>query len=173
MATRGKMGPPRKEEGHLPHSVPGSARAPPPRTPALPLGASEMPASVCPVPGSRRQMDVVITRAGGGGRESEWPLLAGVLHSVFCWLHPRTQGARGCSGHNHAPAFPHPASCTPSVAGDPSPVPWRCSCSSLSCALLLSPTGSSAGCLPSGHHYQLSRNQKPHKQKITKPKANQ
>lgn len=33
-----------------------------------------------------------------GGR-SERPLLAGVLHSVFCWLHPRAHRARGCGGH--------------------------------------------------------------------------
>lgn len=43
-------------------------------------------------------MDIVTTRAGGGGR-SERPLLAGVLHSVFCWLHPRAHRARGCGGH--------------------------------------------------------------------------
>lgn len=148
MATSGKMGPrlpaahtqvPAVEgRGHLPHSVPRSAPATVPRTPALPLGASEMPASVCPVPGSRRQMDIVTTRAGGGGGQSArcWRV-SSILSSAGSTPEPTEPGAAAGTDH-HAPASPlHPAS--PSVAGHPSPVPRRGSCSSPSCALLLSP----------------------------------
>lgn len=181
MATSGKMGPrlpaahtqvPAVEgRGHLPHSVPRSAPATVPRTPALPLGASEMPASVCPVPGSRRQMDIVTTRAGGGGAVRA-PVVGGC--PPFCLLlappqSPQSQGLRRAQTTTPRPprCIPHPPRSLdirpPSPGGAPAPLPPVRS----SCPL----TGSSAGCLPSGHHHQLSRNQKPHKQKITKPSA--
>lgn len=140
--------------------------------PSLWEGASEMQASVCPVPGSRRQMDIVTTRAGAGGPGVRAAVVGGC---PFCLLlappqSPRSQGLQRAQTTTPQPPLLHPAS--PSVAGNPSPVPQRGSCPSPSGALFLPLTGSSAGCLPSGHHHhQLSRNQKPHKQKTTKPRA--
>lgn len=92
----------------------------------------------------------------------------------FCLLlappqSPQSQGLRRAQTTTPRPprCIPHPPRSLdirpPSPGGAPAPLPPVRS----SCPL----TGSSAGCLPSGHHHQLSRNQKPHKQKITKPSA--
>lgn len=62
--------------------------------------------ALCQAPGDRWTLSP--PELERGVRESEQPLLAGV-HSVFCWLHPRAHGARGCSGHR--PPRPSLPSC--------------------------------------------------------------
>lgn len=92
--------------------------------------------ALCQAPGDRWTLSLP-ELVGGGGQSARCWRVSSILSSAGSTPEPTEPGAAAGTDH-HAPASPlHPAS--PSVAGHPSPVPRRGSCSSPSCALLLSP----------------------------------